>query len=172
MLNNREPIPDTATFKENVLSEEEVREKHVKVFLDMIILVMLNDMATYGYKIISVIHKEFGVLLSPASLYPRLHLLENNKLIESNFDGGKTEYCMTPKGKETLERKIATYNLYNQIMRNFIKTCAKIPQCELSSQKSPPPINKKMLLIVILGVHCPSITQSTNYIKALTTRNL
>ncbi|MCJ7762167.1 PadR family transcriptional regulator, partial [Candidatus Bathyarchaeota archaeon] len=81
---------------------------------------------TYGYKIISVIHTEFGILLSPASLYPLLHLLENNKLVESNFDRGKTVCCLTPKGKETLGRKFAAYNLSNQIMRNFIKTHARI----------------------------------------------
>jgi hypothetical protein len=28
----------------------------------------------------------------------------------------------------------------------------------------------KMLLIVILGAQCPSITQSTNYMKALTVK--
>ena len=127
MLNNRSPISGTATFEENVLSEEIVIEKYVKAFLDVVILAMLNGEATYGYKIIAVIHKEFGILLSPASLYPLLHRLENNKLIESNLgEGGKTTYCLTPKGKETFNRKFAAYNLSNQIMRSFIKTHARI----------------------------------------------
>ena len=126
MLNNRRPITRTATFEENVLSEERDIEKYVKAFLDMVILSLLNGKATYGYKIISVIHTEFGILLSPASLYPLLHRLENNKLIESTFDRGKTVYCLTPKGKETLGRKFTAYNLSNQIMRNFIKTHARI----------------------------------------------
>ena len=126
MLNNRNLILGTAMFEENVLSEKIVIEKYVKTFLDMVILAMLNGKATYGYKIISVIHTEFGILLSPASLYPRLHLLENNKLIESNLGGGKTVYCLTPKGKEAFNRKFVAYNLSNQIMRNFIKTHARI----------------------------------------------
>ena len=126
MLNNRSPISGTATFEENVLSEEIVIEKYVKAFLDVVILAMLNGEATYGYKIIAVIHKEFGILLSPASLYPLLHRLENNKLIESTFDRGKIVYCLTPKGKETFNRKFAAYNLSNQIMRSFIKTHARI----------------------------------------------
>ncbi len=126
MLNNRSPISYTATFEGNALSEEIVIEKYVKTFLDMVILAMLNGKATHGYKIISVIHTEFGILLSPASLYPLLHLLENNKLIESNFDRGKTVYCLTQKGKETFRRKFDAYNVSNQIMRNFIKTHAKI----------------------------------------------
>jgi DNA-binding PadR family transcriptional regulator len=126
MLNNRSPISCTATFEENVLSKEIVIEKYVKTFLDMVILAMLNGKATYGYKIISVIHTEFGILLSPASLYPLLHLLENNKLVEPNFYRGKTVYCLTPKGKETFSKKFAAYNLSNQIMRNFIKTHARI----------------------------------------------
>ena len=126
MLNNRSPISGTATFEENALSEEIVIEKYVKTFLDLMILAMLNGKATYGYKIIAAIHKEFGILLSPASLYPLLHRLENNKLIESNFDRGKTVYYLTPKGKEAFNRKFTAYNLSNQIMRNFIKTHARI----------------------------------------------
>ena len=89
-------------------------------------MAMLNGKATYGYEVIAVIHTEFGILLSPASLYPLLHLLEQDKLVESNFDNGKTMYCLTPKGKGTFERKLALYNLSIQTMRNFIRVHGKI----------------------------------------------
>jgi len=62
---------------------------------------MLNGEPTYGYKIIAAIHKEFGVLLSPGSLYPLLHSLEDSKLIESRFYKGKIVYQATPKGKRS-----------------------------------------------------------------------
>jgi len=125
VLNSTSLICGTA-FEENILPEEQIIEKHVKTFLDIIILAMLNGKVTYGYKIIAVIHTEFGVLLSPASLYPLLHLLEQNKLVESNFDQGKTMYCLTPKGKDTFERKLASYNLSIQIMSNFMRVHGKI----------------------------------------------
>jgi DNA-binding PadR family transcriptional regulator len=125
VLNSTSLICETA-FEENILPEEQIIEKHVKTFLDIIILAMLNGKVTYGYKIIAVIHTEFGVLLSPASLYPLLHFLEQNKLVESIFDQGKTMYRLTSKGKDTLERKLALYNLSIQTMSNFMKVHGKI----------------------------------------------
>ena len=107
---------------ENVMSEECVVEKQVKTFLDIVVLAILNGNSMYGYKIIAAIHRDFDVLLSPASIYPLLHLLEDNKLIESRSDKGKTVYCVTPKGKEKFEKKFAAYNLSIQIITNFIKT--------------------------------------------------
>lgn len=110
-------------LEENVMPEDLTVEKHVKTFLDIVILSMLNGKSNYGYKIIATIHREFGVLLSPASLYPLLHILEDERLIESNSDRGKTIYRLTPRGKEAFRKKFTAYNLSIQIMRNFIKNC-------------------------------------------------
>ena len=110
-----------------MLAEDQSMEKHVKTFLDMVILVILSGRSTYGYKIIASIHKEFGILLSPASLYPLLHVLEHNKLIESSFDDGKTVYRLTLKGKDALGKKITAYTLSFQMMKNFMKTQGRIP---------------------------------------------
>ena len=115
-------------IRENGVPEEQIIEKHVKTFLDIVVLAMLNGRSTYGYKIIDIVHREFGILLSPASLYPLLHLLENNKLIESDFDKGKTVYYLTPKGKETFVKKFTAYSLSIQIMTKFIRTYGIIPQ--------------------------------------------
>ena len=122
MLKKINPIQFKVMFEENLMVEEDQTiEKHVKTFLDIVILSMLNGRPTYGYKIIAIIHKEFGILLSPASLYPLLHALENEKLIESSSDDGKTFYQLTPRGKETFRKKFSAYNLSTHIMCNFIK---------------------------------------------------
>jgi len=113
-------------IEENVIFNERIIEKQVKTFLDIVILAMLKERSLHGYKIIAAIHSEFGVLLSPASLYPQLHLLEENRLIEPYFDKGKAVYSLTAKGKEIFEKKFNAYNLSTQIMKNFIKTCGKI----------------------------------------------
>jgi len=112
---------------EDVLSDERIIEKQVKAFLDIVILAILNGNSMYGYKIIAAIHRDFGILLSPASLYPLLHLLENNKLIESRPDKGKTVYYATPKGKEKFEQKFTAYKLSIHIMTNFIQTHGRTP---------------------------------------------
>src|SRR3990170_6535821 len=109
MLNRNSSTCWITTVGENVLPEERIIEKHVKTFLDIVILAVLNGKSTYGYKIIASIHREFGILLSPASLYPLLHLLENNELIEARSDKGKAVYYVTPKGKEKFEKKFTAY---------------------------------------------------------------
>jgi len=126
MLTQNEPNHCRTIFDENITSEDEALEKHVKTFLDMLILAMLNGKSTYGYHIIAAIHREFGILLSPASLYPLLHSLENGKLIESTNEKGKTVYRLTQKGKETFGKKFMAYNLSIQIMKNFIKNYERI----------------------------------------------
>jgi DNA-binding PadR family transcriptional regulator len=122
MLNTCLSNSHATSVGENVMSEERIIEKQVKTFLDIVILAILNGNSMHGYKIIAAIHRDFDVLLSPASLYPLLHLLENNKLIESRFDKGKTVYNVTPKGKEKFEKNFTAYKLSIQIMMNFIRT--------------------------------------------------
>jgi len=101
--------------------EERITQKHVKAFLDIIVLAMLNGEPMYGYKIIGAIHREFGILLSPGSLYPLLHYLEDNRLIESRFNKGKILYQASPKGKEKFQNTFTAYRASIQKISNFIK---------------------------------------------------
>jgi DNA-binding PadR family transcriptional regulator len=71
--------------------------KYVKTSLDLVVLTILNGKPMCGYKIRAAIHKEFGVLLSPGSLYPLLHSLEEKKLAESRVEGGK-KLCAAARG--------------------------------------------------------------------------
>ena len=108
-------------MRKDLRPEKRITEKHVKTFLDIVIFAMLNSEPTYGYKIIAAIHKEFGVLLSPGSLYPLLHFLEDNKLIESCSNKGKIVYQATLKGKEKFEKILAAYNASINKMSNFVR---------------------------------------------------
>jgi len=103
------------------LLEERIVARHVKTFLDIVVLAMLNGKPMYGYKLIAAIHKEFGVLLSPGSLYPLLHSLEDNTLIESRFNGGKIVYAVTLKGKKKFQNVFMAYKTAMRKMENFIK---------------------------------------------------
>lgn len=106
------------------LLEERIVTRHVKGFLDIVVLAMLNDKPMYGYKLIAAVHKEFGVLLSPGSLYPLLHSLEDNKLIEPRFQGGKRGkivYAVTTNGKKKFQNVLLAYESAMQKMENLIK---------------------------------------------------
>ena len=106
--------------------EERITEKSVKAFLDIIVLGMLNGEHLYGYKIIAAIHKEFGVLLSPGSLYPLLHFLEDNRMIKSSFDGGRIIYHATPKGRTKFVNAFTAYKAAIQKMLNFTRLHGEI----------------------------------------------
>jgi len=100
--------------------DERITEKQVKAFLDIVVLAMLNGQPMHGYKIIAAIHKEFGILLSPGSLYPLLRFLERNKLIESRSNKGKIVYKATPLGREKFKKVFTAYRVSIQCMSNFI----------------------------------------------------
>lgn len=122
------------SLRKGKMLEERITEKNVKTFLDIIVLAMINGEHLYGYKIIAAIHKEFGILLSPGSLYPLLHFLEDNKLIKSNFNGGKIIYQATPKGKIKFANALTAYKVASQKMLKFVKLHGEIsPQPMLES---------------------------------------
>jgi DNA-binding PadR family transcriptional regulator len=102
-------------------------EKNLKTFLDIVILAILREGSTHGYRIIATVHEEFGILLSPGCLYPLLHCLEDEKLIVSTVERAKVVYCLTPKGKENFEKAFIAYNFSAQKMSRFVKTHVEIP---------------------------------------------
>ena len=99
--------------------------KYVKTSLDLVILAILNGKPMYGYKIMASIHKEFGVLLSPGSLYPLLHLLEEEKLIESRDEGGKRVYLATNEGKTRFQNAFTMFKTSMNQLENFVKRNGK-----------------------------------------------
>jgi DNA-binding PadR family transcriptional regulator len=106
---------------ESLKLEERITEKHVKTFLDIVVLALLNGEPMYGYKLIAAIHREFGILVSPGSFYPLLHFLEDNKLVESSFNKGKIVYKVTPKGKEKFEKTFTAYEASIERISHFVK---------------------------------------------------
>jgi DNA-binding PadR family transcriptional regulator len=126
----------------NVVYVNRIIERHLKAFLDIVVLAILNGGAMHGYKIIASIHREFGVLLSPGSLYPLLHCLENEKMIKSNLERGKVVYRVTPAGKEKFEKAFVAYNFSIQKMSHFVKTHGEFSPQLIQEAKEDTPINQ------------------------------
>lgn len=85
-------------------------------------MTILNDTPTHGYEIIAIVHKEFGVLLSPGTLYPLIHSLEAQGLIESSLmGGGKIVYLVSPKGKQKFNSALNSFSHTVNMISNFIK---------------------------------------------------
>jgi DNA-binding PadR family transcriptional regulator len=102
-----------------------ITERHVKAFLDLLVLGILNGHNMYGYKIIGAVHKEFGVLLSPGSLYPLLHMLEEKKMISSEARGGKIVYSATSVGRRAFQNTFTEYRAAVKQLDVFMNTGAR-----------------------------------------------
>jgi PadR family transcriptional regulator PadR len=106
---------------EKRIYEKKVHEKFVRSFLDIIVMVVLDSTPAHGYEIMAIVHKEFGVLLSPGTLYPLLHSLEDNGLIEASYDDGKIVYRINSKGKQKFKDTLKAFSLSVEKMSYFIK---------------------------------------------------
>ncbi len=67
-------------------------EKMVKDNLETIILALLQKRPMCGTEMIATLHLEFNVLLSPGTIYPLLHSLEEKGLVTSKKNGKAKTY--------------------------------------------------------------------------------
>lgn len=65
---------------------DESVEKYVKDSLEALVLALILDKPMCGTDIIKTIHKEFDVLLSPGTIYPLLHSLEEKGLLKCEYE--------------------------------------------------------------------------------------
>jgi len=100
--------------------EEACLEEIVKSFLDIIVLTMLYRRPKHGYRLIKKIHRNFGVLLSPGTLYPFLYNLKEKKLVEMNEKKRKKIYSLTPRGKQKALKLFKYYQKTCKGIFNFI----------------------------------------------------
>jgi DNA-binding PadR family transcriptional regulator len=99
--------------------------KYVKTSLDLVVLAILNGKPMHGYRIMAAIHTEFGVLLSPGTLYPLLHSLEEKKLVESRVKGGKKVYEATNEGRTRFQNAFTMFKVSMNQLENFMKQNGK-----------------------------------------------
>ena len=114
-------------YERNHDNGEKIAERHVKAFLDLLVLGILNGGSLYGYKIIAAVHKEFGVLLSPGSLYPLLHILEEKKMVSAKAQGGKIVYSATSAGRRVFQSTFTEYRAVVKQLDTFMRVGAADP---------------------------------------------
>lgn len=103
-----------------VYFEKEYIENLVKSFLDIIILAMLNGKSIHGYKIIADLHRNFGVLLSPGTLYPLLYSLKKDNLVKFENVKRRKQYSLITRGREKVFRIIKLYKKNSEMIFRFI----------------------------------------------------
>lgn len=83
---------------------EELRERLIKSFMDLVILKELrNSVNMSGYDIVTLFHRKFHVLLSAGSVYSMLYALEREEFIQGFVADGKRVYKLTEKGEKKIK---------------------------------------------------------------------
>lgn len=101
----------------------EILERFTKAFLDLLVLNILNNGPPQcGYEILALIHKRLGVLISPGTLYPLLHMLEEREIIENRLENRRKNYVLTRKGLEMLTILSRDFTTLSDIFINNAST--------------------------------------------------
>jgi len=56
-----------------------------------------------GYDIVTHVHKDFGVLVSPGTCYSTLYSMERKGLVKGYWKGGRRIYSISSKGREYIQ---------------------------------------------------------------------
>jgi DNA-binding PadR family transcriptional regulator len=77
--------------------------KVITRFIDILALKELERESTIGgYDLVTIIYREFGILVSTGTTYSTLYSLERKGLIKGRKSKGKTIYKLTDEGEEVL----------------------------------------------------------------------
>jgi DNA-binding PadR family transcriptional regulator len=94
---------------------KKMRDQIIKKHVDIIILKSLSIESLSGYGVITLVHREYDVLLGAGMVYHQLHSLEKGQLIRAKAVKGAKHYVLTKKGEEFL--KVITEN--RAVLRNM-----------------------------------------------------
>jgi PadR family transcriptional regulator PadR len=85
---------------------KKVEKQLTKGLLDIVVLGFLRSESMHGYKLITIIRRNFGVYFGPSTIYPYLNDLEKKGYIKSqwdiNDDHPRKVYSLTPEGSSIL----------------------------------------------------------------------
>ena len=82
---------------------DQMHNRIVKNFLDIVILMELRKRSMSGYDVITFVHNKFYMLMSSGTVYSYLYFLERNGLIRGEWAQRKRVYELTEQGKETVK---------------------------------------------------------------------
>ncbi len=97
-------------------------ERFVKEYLDIVILAMIAGKPMCGTDILNIVHKNFNVLLSPGTIYPLLHRLKKEGLLEYECSIKKKVYKPARGSEANIKRILEEHSLANEFLNDFLKS--------------------------------------------------
>lgn len=99
-------------------------ERFVRDYLDIVVLALISSKPMCGTDILDIIHRNFNILLSPGTIYPLLHRLKEEGLLECECSVKKKVYKPAKGSEANIRRMLDEYSLANELLNDFLK-----PRC-------------------------------------------
>jgi DNA-binding PadR family transcriptional regulator len=100
---------------------DELNERVIKSFLDIVVMTKLKSETLSGYDFIAFINKRFNMLISAGTVYSLLYALERKQLIEGSGEERRRVYKLTEKGKTTIDVILKENRQIEGFMANILK---------------------------------------------------
>ncbi|MCE8426122.1 MAG: PadR family transcriptional regulator [Candidatus Methanoperedens sp.] len=118
--------PDMAILSSGLFDRsgtaDDTIDRLVKEYLDIVILALVAGKPMCGTDIMDIVHRNFNVLLSPGTIYPLLHRLKKEGLLECDCNIKKKVY-KPAKGSEAHIRDILDGHLLaNEFLSGFVRS--------------------------------------------------
>lgn len=97
-------------------------ERFVKDYLDIVVLALISSKPMCGTDILDIVHRNFNILLSPGTVYPLLHRLKENGLLECECSVKKKIYKPAKGSEENIRRVLNEHSLANEFLNDFLKS--------------------------------------------------
>lgn len=105
------------------LSIDEIELRVVKEFLDVIMLIELQEHKQLsGYDLALLQNQKFKISLSPGTVYATLYNMERRGLILGQVNGKKTTFILTPKGEEAISALGKNIKTVKDFLNNIFPT--------------------------------------------------
>lgn len=114
-------VLSTALFDKQKVTDATI-ERFVKDYLDILILASIAHKPMCGTDIIDMVHRDFKVLLSPGTVYPLLHKLKNEGLLECEYRIKKKVYKPAEGNKANIRSILDEHMLANEFINGFLKS--------------------------------------------------
>lgn len=100
---------------------DELNERVIKNFLDIVVMSKLKTESLSGYDFIAYINKRFNMLISAGTVYSLLYALERKQLIEGLGEERRRTYRLTEKGAATIDIILNENHQIEGFMANILK---------------------------------------------------
>jgi len=118
--------PDITILSGETLKKSDFRdatvERFVKDYLDIVVLALIASRPMCGMDILDTVHKNFNVLLSPGTIYPLLHKLKKERLLECECGLKKKMYRPASGSEENIRNILDKHRHANEFLNGFLSS--------------------------------------------------